>query len=88
MAKRGEVDRHAAGLYWRKGTAGTPYQSQSQQLYRLAHDAPGATAYFTGDSHGQSKEAIQPWPKQRSDEEENANFNDGAVQNPRQSGKG
>jgi hypothetical protein len=32
MAKRGEVDRHAAGLYWRKGTAGKPYESQSQQL--------------------------------------------------------
>ena len=41
MAKRGEVDRHAAGLYWRKGTAGKPYESQTQQLYRLAHDAPG-----------------------------------------------
>jgi hypothetical protein len=41
MAKRGEVDRHAQGLYWRKGTAGKPYESQTQQLYRLAHDAPG-----------------------------------------------
>jgi hypothetical protein len=41
MAKRGEIDRHAAGLYWRKGTAGKPYESQPQQLYRLAHDAPG-----------------------------------------------
>lgn len=41
MAKRGEVDRYAAGLYWRKGTAGKPYESQSKQLYRLAHDAPG-----------------------------------------------
>jgi hypothetical protein len=41
MAKRGEVDRHAAGLYWRKGTAGKPYESQSRQLYRLVHDAPG-----------------------------------------------
>lgn len=41
MARRGEVDRHAAGLYWRKGTAGKPYESQTQQLYRLVHDAPG-----------------------------------------------
>ena len=41
MAKRGEVDRYAAGLYWRKGTAGKPYELQSKQLYRLAHDAPG-----------------------------------------------
>jgi hypothetical protein len=41
MEKRGEIDRHAAGLYWRKGTAGKPYESQTQQLYRLAHDAPG-----------------------------------------------
>jgi hypothetical protein len=41
MAKRGEIDRHAAGLYWRKGTAGKPYESQTQQLYRLVHDAPG-----------------------------------------------
>jgi hypothetical protein len=41
MAKRGEIDRHAAGLYWRKGTASKPYEPQSQQLYRLIHDAPG-----------------------------------------------
>jgi hypothetical protein len=41
MAKRGEIDRHAAGLYWRKGTAAKPYESQTQQLYRLVHDAPG-----------------------------------------------
>jgi hypothetical protein len=41
MAKRGEIDRHAAGLYWRKGTAGKPYESPAQRLYRLAHDAPG-----------------------------------------------
>lgn len=41
MAKRGEIDRHAAGLYWRKGTAGKLYESQTQQLYRLAHDASG-----------------------------------------------
>jgi hypothetical protein len=34
MAKRGEIDRHAAGLYWRKGTAGKLYETQSQQLYR------------------------------------------------------
>src|SRR5262245_11224615 len=40
MAKRGEIDRHAAGLYWRKGTAGS-YETQNQQLYRLTHDAPG-----------------------------------------------
>ena len=41
IAKRGEIDRLAAGLYWRKGTAGKPYESQTQQLYRLVHDAPG-----------------------------------------------
>jgi hypothetical protein len=41
MAKRGDIDRHAAGLYWRKGTAGKPYESQTKQLYRLVHDAPG-----------------------------------------------
>jgi hypothetical protein len=41
MAKRGEIDRHFAGRYWRKGTAGKPYESQAQQLYRLVHDAPG-----------------------------------------------
>jgi hypothetical protein len=41
MAKRGEIDRLAAGMYWRKGTAGKPYESQTQQLYRLVHDAPG-----------------------------------------------
>jgi hypothetical protein len=41
LAKRGEIDRHKAGLYWRKGTAAKPYESQTQQLYRLAHDAPG-----------------------------------------------
>ena len=29
MAKRGEIDRLAAGLYWRKGTAGKPYESQT-----------------------------------------------------------
>jgi hypothetical protein len=41
LAKRGEIDRHKAGLYWRKGTAAKPYESQTQQLYRLAYDAPG-----------------------------------------------
>jgi hypothetical protein len=41
LAKRGEIDRHNAGQYWRKGTAAKPYESQAQQLYRLAHDAPG-----------------------------------------------
>jgi hypothetical protein len=41
LSKRGEIDRHKAGLYWRKGTAAKPYESQSKQLYRLAHDAPG-----------------------------------------------
>jgi hypothetical protein len=41
MAKRGEIDRHAAGLYWRKGTVGRLYETQNQQLYRLVHDAPG-----------------------------------------------
>jgi hypothetical protein len=41
MAKRGEIDRFGAGLYWRKGTAAKPYESQTQQLYRLVHDAPG-----------------------------------------------
>jgi hypothetical protein len=40
MANRGEIDRHAAGLYWRKGTAIKPYESQTRQLYRLVHDAP------------------------------------------------
>jgi hypothetical protein len=40
MAKRGEIDRIAAGLYWRKGTAVKVYESQTQQLYRLVHDAP------------------------------------------------
>lgn len=40
IARRGEIDRFAAGLYWRKGTASKPYESQSQQLYRLVHDAP------------------------------------------------
>src|SRR5262249_55592538 len=29
MAKRGEIDRHTAGLYWRKGTAGKPYETPS-----------------------------------------------------------
>jgi hypothetical protein len=41
MAKRGEIDRYAAGLYWRKGTAGKPYETPSQQLYRLTHNSPG-----------------------------------------------
>ena len=41
LAKRGEIDRHKAGLYWRKGTAAKPYELQTQQLYRLAYDAPG-----------------------------------------------
>jgi hypothetical protein len=41
MARRGEIDRIAAGLYWRKGTAVKPYESQTQQVYRLVHDAPG-----------------------------------------------
>jgi hypothetical protein len=40
MAKRGEIDRIAAGLYWRKGTAVKVYESQARQLYRLVHDAP------------------------------------------------
>jgi len=41
MERRGEIDRHATGLYWKKGTAPKPYESQAQQLYRLVHDAPG-----------------------------------------------
>jgi hypothetical protein len=41
MARRGEIDRFGAGLYWRKGTALKPYESQTRQLYRLVHDAPG-----------------------------------------------
>jgi hypothetical protein len=41
MARRGEIDRHFAGRYWRKGTTEKPYESQTQQLYRLVHDAPG-----------------------------------------------
>ena len=41
LANRGEIDRHKWGLYWRKETAAIPYESQTQQLYRLAHDAPG-----------------------------------------------
>jgi hypothetical protein len=41
MAKRGEIDRHAVGLYWRKGTAGKSYETPSRQLYRLTHDSPG-----------------------------------------------
>jgi hypothetical protein len=41
MAKRGEIDRLAAGVYWRKGTAPKRYESQAQQLYRLLHEAPG-----------------------------------------------
>jgi hypothetical protein len=36
-----EIDRLAAGLYWRKGTAPKRYESQAQQLYRLVHEAPG-----------------------------------------------
>jgi hypothetical protein len=41
MAKRGEIDRLAAGLYWRKGTAVKAYESQTRQLYRLVHEAHG-----------------------------------------------
>ena len=41
MARRGEIDRFGQGLYWRKGTAGNPHESQAQQIYRLVHDAPG-----------------------------------------------
>jgi hypothetical protein len=41
MARRGEIDRFGQGLYWRKGTAGNPVESQAQQIYRLVHDAPG-----------------------------------------------
>jgi hypothetical protein len=40
MARRGEIDRHFAGRYWRKGTVGIPYESQAQRLYRLVLDAP------------------------------------------------
>jgi hypothetical protein len=41
MAKRGEIDHFGQGLYWRKGTAVNPYESQAQQIYRLVHGAPG-----------------------------------------------
>ncbi len=41
LANRDEIDRHKAGLYWRKGTTPKPYESQTQHLYRLVHDAPG-----------------------------------------------
>src|SRR4029077_15875494 len=41
MAKRGEIDRLAHGLYWRKGTAVSAHESQAHRLYRLVHDAPG-----------------------------------------------
>ena len=41
LARRGEIDRIAQGLYWRKGTAPKRHESQAQQLYRLVHDAPG-----------------------------------------------
>src|SRR5262249_5267008 len=30
-----------AGLYWRKGTAGKPYETPRQKLYRLTYDSPG-----------------------------------------------
>jgi hypothetical protein len=41
MTKRGEIDRLAHGLYWRKGTAVSAHESQAHRLYRLVHDAPG-----------------------------------------------
>ena len=41
MAKRGEIDRVAAGLYWRKGTAGKPYESRGESRMGVAAHSLG-----------------------------------------------
>jgi hypothetical protein len=39
LANRGEIDRHKLGLYWRKGTAAAPYESDALRAYKLIHGA-------------------------------------------------
>jgi len=40
LANRGEIDRLAQGLYWRRGTASLAYESDLQRMYRLVYRAP------------------------------------------------
>jgi hypothetical protein len=40
LANRGEIDRLAQGLYWRRGTASVAYESDLQRMYRLVYRAP------------------------------------------------
>ncbi len=39
LAKSGEIDRLAAGVYWRKGKATAPCDSYAQRAYRLVYSA-------------------------------------------------
>ena len=39
LANRAEIDRLAAGLFWRKGKATAPYELDAQRAYKLVHSA-------------------------------------------------
>jgi hypothetical protein len=40
LANRGEIDRLKLGVYWRRGTASTAYESDFQRMYKLVYRAP------------------------------------------------
>jgi hypothetical protein len=40
LANHGEIDRLKLGVYWRRGTASTAYESDFQRMYKLVYHAP------------------------------------------------